>query len=720
MGTAWHDRPWPLRVAALVLAAALALATQWLLPGATSMVEEGVGDLAWRVAAHKQPERRVVVVDIDERSVQQHGAWPWPRATVAQLVQRLHAHGVAVQGLDIVFPEVKPGDEQLAAALQRAPTVLGQIFSLDPSAVPDVGAAAGAAGSSCAEGLPISNGMVANAASLVGPLQAAGHLTPRVEGDGVVRKIPALICHQGKPYATLALAALARAAGGDHVAASDTPAWLQRSATSGGPSYPALLAPAQWLQSSALPGVVVPLDAEGNLRVPYGRAREALMSVSAADVLAGRADQRLLQGAVALIGATAFGIGDTVATPLSPVASGVEVHAQLTAGLLDGRIVYTPRVAPVLQVALAFVIGLALLGLTSLAVHRSRSSHGATATSAGNSAQAMGVRGLPAAGLLLAVLCALLGAGAPVVASLWLPWSGAALFALLGSAALLVTEHAISRAQRERLSAHLGAYLPAPMAARLAAIDPTGHLEAQRRQVTVLVADIRNFSAFAVHQPAEQTAAVLHAFSCVAVDIVERHGGVVENLVGDSVLAMWNAYGGAGADGALTSPDSARKALAAARELLTATQELLATAHTDGHEASVVQPLALGIGLECGDAIVGSFGPARRRTHAALGEPVTVAVRLQSMTQDLSVPILVGPRLAASLPAEQTVSQGEYLLQGLSRHCELFAPAAWAEWAGPETVFPPGRRQTEADDLAGELPSGLALGMSSARASGDL
>lgn len=715
MGTAWHDRPWHLRIAALLVAAALALATQWLAPGATSMVEEGVGDLAWRLGAHKQPERRVVVVDIDERSVQQHGAWPWPRATVAQLVQRLHEHGVAVQALDIVFPEVKPGDEQLAAALQRSPTVLGQIFSLDPSAVPDVGVATGASGSVCVEGLPISNGMVANATSLVVQPQAAGHLTPRIEVDGVVRKIPALICHQGKPYATLALAALARAAAGERMPGGDAAAWQHRSATSGGPAYPAWLAPAQWLQTTALPGVVVPLDADGSLRVPYGRAREALMSVSAADVLAGRADQRLLQGAVALIGATAFGIGDTVATPLSPVASGVEVHAQLIAGLLDGRIVYTPVAAPLLQAALGVLVGLALLGLIGRTTRRALGSGLAQ-----QGRQAWGVRGLPVAGLLFALMCALLGASAPVLTNLWLPWSGAALFALLGAAALLVTEHAISRAQRERLSAHLGAYLPAPMAARLAAIDPTGHLEAQRRQVTVLVADIRNFSAFAVHQPAEQTAAVLHAFSCVAVEVVERHGGVVENLVGDSVLAMWNAYGSTGAEAVLAPEEAARKAMAAARELLTATQELLSTAPSDGHEASVVQPLALGIGLEFGDAIVGSFGPARRRTHAALGEPVTVAVRLQSMTQDLSVPILVGPRMAAALPAEQTVSQGEYLLQGLSRHCELFAPAAWAEWAGPETVFPPGRRQTEADDSAGGLPSGLALGMSSARASGDL
>jgi adenylate cyclase len=318
---------------------------------------------------------------------------------------------------------------------------------------------------------------------------------------------------------------------------------------------------------------------------------------------------------------------------------------------------------------------------------------------------------LPLAGAALALLLAALAANAQVRWGLWLPWSGAALFAILASITLAVAEHALTRAQRERLSAHLGAYLPAPMAARLAAIDPTGRLEVERREVTVMVADIRNFSAFALHQTAEETAAVLHAFSCLAVDIVERHGGVVENLVGDSVVAVWNGY----AD----RPDHPRHALDAARELLREAGALLSAAAPDP-EGTLVQPLALGIGLETGDAIVGSFGPARRRAHAALGEPVTVAVRLQAMTQDLSVPILIGPRLAAAQPAGTVVSQGEYLLEGLSRHCELFAPAAWPEWAPAETVFPdpPVRRQPASGSVDALLTAPQQL--ASARALRDL
>jgi adenylate cyclase len=384
----------------------------------------------------------------------------------------------------------------------------------------------------------------------------------------------------------------------------------------------------------------------------------------------------------------------------------VEVHAQLAAGLLDGRLPYTPAQAPLLQGLMA----LAAAGLLLMVTLR----RGA----AGGSLSSRRLPVLPASGALLALACAALGAAAPSQWGLWLPWAHAALFALAGGALLMVAEYAITRAQRERLSAHLGAYLPAPMAARLAAIDPSGHLEAERRQVSVLVADIRNFSAYAVHRPAEQTAAVLHAFSCVAVEVVERHGGVVESMVGDSIVAMWNAYGSAGQT---PSAKHAGQALAAARELLKATQDLLAAAPSDGVESSVVQPLALGIGLECGDAIVGSFGPARRRTHAALGEPVTVAVRLQAMTQDLSVPILVGPRLAAAMPTAETVSLGEYLLEGLSRHNELFVPAAWAELIEPDrTLVPTAQRGRDAEDHGLPMAADSTTAFISARATGSL
>ena len=651
--------PWYFRIAALLLAAAAVAMVQWQAPGALRQVEALAGDFAWRAGATQRPERRVVVVDIDEASLRAVGPWPWPRGTMADLAERLARAGAAVQVYDIGFSEARAGDEALAAAWNRRPVVLGQLFSMEPTATPAAGTIAGRlAVPGCPPFAPQGQGAYGTAASLLAAQPAVGHMTPRIEGDGVVRQLPALICHRGGAYPSLSLTALWRLAQPDQVsdpasATADTalaPDWQWHLAADQDVGT-SPFAPAVWLTSPSFPGLVVPLDERGDLRVPYRVDRKAFASVSASKVLAGDADTSLLKGAVVVIGATAFGVGDVVATPHAAVAAGLEVHVQTLVGLLDRRIPHEPRMAAALQWGAGIALGGVLLLLVARPAGRGR-------------------QRLPIIGLLLAVLVWLGASAALLGADLWLPWAPVALFVLAASAALAIVEHGLALLQRERLSAHLGAYLPRPVAQRLMSSDPTGRIQVEEREVSVLVADIRNFSAFAAHRPAEETVALLHAFSSIAVDVVERHGGVIERVAGDSILAVWNAF----------SPceSHAGQAMAAARELLSATRTLLTSnrLETDG---GLVQPLALGIGLETGAVIVGSFGPARRRAHAALGEPVSIASRLQEMTIDLSVPILVGPRLAAALQPDSTESLGEYLLEGLGRHCQIYAPAGWAE-----------------------------------------
>jgi adenylate cyclase len=661
-------QPWQFRAMALLLAAALSLFAAWMTPAPFTAVEDFAGDLAWRLGAAQQPERRVVVVDIDEASLQQIGPWPWPRATTAELSERLTKAGAVLQVYDIGFADAKAGDDALRQAWARRPVVIGQVFSLDTTVTPEIGQVAGhLAMAGCPAFAPQGFGAYGTAEDLLTAGPVIGHMTPRIENDGVVRQLPALICHGGAAYPTLSLAAMWRVAqpeSTEWMGSAPAPDWQWHQAGEAGYAG-RWLSPAAWLSSPSLPGLQVPLDANGNLRVPYRVDRKALASVSASQVLRGDADLSLLKGAIVLIGATAFGAGDVVATPQAAVAAGFEVHAQTLTGLLDRRIPFQPRQAPVLQ-ALAMAVCAGMLLLLAGRPH------------------GRAVRRLPLAGVVGA---AALWAGASwalLSADLWLPWALPALFVLIASGALAAAEHTQTLMQRERLASHLGSYLPKPVAQRLMGIDPTGSVQVEQRDVSVLVADIRNFSAFAALRPAEETVTLLHAFSSLAVDVVERHGGVVERVAGDSILAVWNAFSACEAH-----PE---QAMDAARELLSATRTLLSGRPIES-DGGALQPLALGIGLETGSAIVGSFGPARRRAHAALGEPVSVASRIQQLTTDLSVPILAGPRLAARLQPESTESLGEYLLEGLGRHYQLFVPVAWAElvpvdpgWASAATA----------------------------------
>jgi len=539
--------------------------------------------------------------------------------------------GASLQVYDVVFPEQRPDDAVLAAALAQQPVVLAQIFSLDPATSVAVGQLRGAlqAGTpTCGSPLPQANGFIANAPAFgsVSGL-AVGHITPRIAPDGAVRHLPAIICYEGRAYPALGLAALVRAA-------SVEPAWSLASGTG-------WLSPAWRLTHPGLPGVAIPLDENGDVRLSYRLPRRAFVSVSAADVLAGQAPAELFRGAWALVGATAFGIGDAVPTPHGGAVAGVEVNGQFISALLDARLPYTPRAASILLWLLGLAGGVALL----LVVRWRR----------------LPVLGLPLAGLLLAISLLALHAGLQLGWNVWLGWANPAAFCLLAGVLLAAVEHARARFERERLYGNLSSYLPAPVAAEIAFREPTGTIVAERREITVLFADIRNFSAYCEGRPPEEAAGLLHAFFTTATRIIEAHGGLVEEFIGDAIMAVWNAPH--------HCPDHAARALAAARQL-----QLEVGAMVDRPPPAGLEPLALGIGIETGSAMVGSFGPAHRRTHTALGETVTVAARLQSLTADLAQPILVGEGAAARLPKDALISLGSFLLEGLRVARVVYSP----------------------------------------------
>ena len=143
-------------------------------------------------------------------------------------------------------------------------------------------------------------------------------------------------------------------------------------------------------------------------------------------------------------------------------------------------------------------------------------------------------------------------------------------------------------------------------------------------------------------------------------EIVEKNGGRIHEYKGDSVLAVW--------DGGGCAP--ATKALTAACEIDDQVSEkLLSDIKIDG-----LQPLAVGVGLEQGPVLLGSIGPAHRRAHTLCGEAVTVTLRIQEMTADLSYPVIVGEVMSRYLPDARLESLGSFLLPGLAKTHKLFVP----------------------------------------------
>jgi len=639
-------KPFTAYAVVFTIACTLLLFISTVAPNLFLYTDERSTDLLWRGLQTDTPERRVVIVDIDEKSIQQLGPWPWPRERIAEILGAIDAQGASLKILDIVFADPNVADGQFALALHasgHSPNIFAQIFSIHGETILRSGVLTGELpATSCPQGFPNAQGYLANFV----PFGAAGHLNPQLSFDGAIREVPAFICFDEKVFPSLALAGLAAVSGGlDGVRIHKVTSLLQ--------------APRE-VRFGDSNELAVPLDSKGNMRVPFWRSRYSFASVSAADLLNGKDDVSFLKNAWVIIGSTAFGLGDAVPTAQGGAVSGIEIHAQILSAILDGRLPYTPRAAQFWFWIFSVFFLVALFWFFRQPTElfgRAR------------------VVLLPIVGIGVFAIAFLVHALALISLNWFIGWSHAGSFALLMSSGLAIYSHGRSRFENRVIFRALSSHLPTGVAAEIAHSESLGQssISAQRKEVTVLYADLRNFSAFCQQRSAEESARVLHDFLVNATAIVERHQGVVEHMVGDSLLAVWN--------GSLPCPEHAQNALQAAQELWGQSHRQLACVSV----GPGLEPLDLGIGIESGDAVIGIFGPSDRRTHTILGETVTVAVQLQSLTQELASPILVGDGVAKRVNYNW-ISLGFFLLPGLTESRPVFCLSTISKAQGQDRI----------------------------------
>jgi adenylate cyclase len=602
-----------------------------------SQWEERLASRTWALANQDATERRLVVVDIDEKSTQALGSWPWPRERVATLLSGLDAYGVNLKVVDVLFEGAQDPaqDQKLADALKTgAPTVIAQLFALSPDSQVKSGTLAGAlplAANSAVCG-PSATSPFTPAYGFMGvqPLLAqnsfgVGHITPILDTDGSIRRVPSLVCFEGQAYPALAVAGLAAATGAQPVVRTHKPGLFNARAP----------------QTIDIGGLHLPVDAQGQIRVSYQMPRAGFASVSAVDVLLGKVPQSLLKGAWVLVGSTAFGGGDAVPTPQGGAVGGVEVHAQMMSAALDGVTPFVPAWAPLWPLA----TGLLALVVLVLSLRAS-------------GAKAAWVVPLVA----VATGAVIFGLHAWLLLSLhqWLGWGQPVLFLALAASLLTATEMLRVRAERERLFENLSSYLPEGAARRVAFEGPSAQVVAETREATVMLVDLRNFSAYCEEREAEDAATVLHLFYTTLDRIVNEHGGVVEQMVGDGLTAVWN--------GSSPCNQHAQKALQAAEVIWKE-----GVAQLPKVASRKTPPLDIGIGIETGPVLVGSFGPARRRVHTVMGEAVSVAARLEKLTSELGYPVLIGPKAQAQAECTEVQKIGDFLLAGMRTPRTVYA-----------------------------------------------
>ncbi|MCM5572405.1 adenylate/guanylate cyclase domain-containing protein [Burkholderiaceae bacterium FT117] len=633
-------------------------------------IDRHVYDSRQQAASPKQ-DPRIVIVDIDERSLAERGRWPWPRETVAALNDAIFERGKpAVVGYDILFGEPQrdggAGDAAFARSLAGRPTVLGYYLTSDRSGrasgmLPAPVFGRGAVAETGLLDLIDADGYGSNLPLLARAAAAQGFFNPfigaGIDVDGTIRALPMLASYGEVVHESFALAVLRQYLGAGAVIVDGD---LLRLAGERG-------------------DVSIPVSVGYTAMVPFagrgGASGGRFRYVSAADVLDGRVDWSVMRDRIVLVGTSAPGLTDLRATPVNEVFPGVEIHASLLAGALDDAVPRRPLEAGIGAALVTLLVGGTLAVLLPML--------GPIGTvAASGAALVLVVGGNSAAYWTLGLVLPLAG---PMVAIL-----------VLAVFNLLLGYMAEGRARRAVVRL-FGEYLSPTLVEQMAR-DPVRWRagEIENREITILFADIRGFTRMAESMEPAALREYLNTVLTAMTDVVHEHGGTVDKYIGDAVMAFWGAP--------MEDPNHAEHAVAAAQAMQEAARRLSADFIMRGLPA-----LSIGVGVNTGFAQVGDMGSAARRTYTAIGDAVNLASRLETLTKHHEVPIIVGEATARACTGRRFAELGPVRIQGRSDAVRLFVPLpagrSGVRADAPALVQPEAGRLEGAADLAGDSPA---------------
>ena len=567
----------------------------------------------------------VVIVDIDERSLREHGRFPWSRSKVAQMVQRLNEGGAAVIAFDIMFsePETNPalevatglqrqGDEDalrlaetvsrfedyfdsdrlFAETLSGKAVVLGYTFYLQN---------ANRAGL-LPEPLLLANPqalihtslrpMLGYNANLHGLAQAAsggGFFSLLPDPDGVVRRAPLIARHQDLLYASLGLEALRQYL-------------LLNSFT----LRTNLINGVQTVEGLSIEGVgTIPLDAQGQMIVPYRGPQGSYPYISASDVLSGNMNGSV-EGAIVLVGTTAPGLFDLRSTPVQAVYPGVEIHANVIDAILGKRFLSEPAWAWAANFFVTLLLGLVL---------------------------ALALPGMPPVTQL--VFTILVTAG--LVAANLVVWQKGLVMDLAMPLLLIVLLAMVNMGygflfesqSRRKLKEMFGQYVPPQIVHEMSENPKDYGFEGETRELTVLFADIRGFTTLSETLSAAELKRLLNRYFTPMTRIIFESRGTIDKYVGDMIMAFWGAP--------LHDDQHALHAIEAGLGMLAETERL-----KQEFLAEKLPEINIGVGCNTGPMNVGDMGSAYRRSYTVLGDAVNLGSRLEGTTKFYGVKLVVG------------------------------------------------------------------------------
>ena len=601
---------------------------------------------------------RIVIVDIDEKSLAKEGRWPWSRKKIAKLVNELSASGAIVIAFDVSFtePERNSSDnvlEQLNPADIRSPVVREYLKEYRDKFDSDNIFAQSLKNKDIVLGyitFIADNGNVgllpneliikdkkefvntsiiniksytANLPSLQKAAINAGYFTlPTTDVDGVIRRFPLISRINDGIYASLPLEIFRLYNLIDSIK-------LHQNLIS---------------DQSVLTGIevvanqIIPTDGLGQVMVPFRGKAGSYPYVSATDILNKKHSKKDIENKIILIGTTAIGIFDLRSVPVQSVYPGVEIHANILSALLDNSFPSEPAWAPGANFIFMFMVGVIL------------------------------AIGLPFLAPLYQFIFSFLILVGFISINFWL-WSDKGLVLSLISPLAMVVGlmlfnfsygFVIESSGRRNLKQAFGQYIPPELVKQMDVNSTQYGFDGDSREMTVLFSDIVGFTSISEKLTATELKNILNDYLTPMTEVIFNNNGTIDKYIGDLIMAFWGAP--------IHDSEHANHAVSAAIEML----KRLSFLNKEFTERNL-PTLSVGIGINTGDMNVGDMGSTYRRAYTVIGDSVNLASRLEALTRYFDVDILLSESTAVKLNNDYILMKvGKVMVKGKTEAVTIY------------------------------------------------
>jgi adenylate cyclase len=578
-----------------------------------SNIDNSVRDMFFNYRGTIEPKNKILVIDIDEKSLDRFGQYPWDRTILGKIIENLTNAGVSIIGLDVMFPEndrTSPhrfaeklniqgdfinNDLIFGEIVSKTPTILGYTFDMNSKdfierETPMIPA------TFIEKGLTTDNDFMIKAKDIILNIPeiqensySSGFFNNTADNDGMIRQVPLVIKYNDEIFPSLALEI--------YRVVSNINKVIINYDLNG-------------ITGLSIGDKFIPTDRYGRILVNFRGGGKTFKYISAMDIYDMNFSADEVKNSITIVGTSASGLLDIRSISFDNAYPGVEVHANVVDNILSADFLSKPSWVDGYNVIIIILLVFIVSTLFSV---------------------------IPAnfVLLILPILIFVISAelyyklfNSSIAVNMIFPYLAMTFTTIVAMIINLFFEQKQKKLIKNKFAAKVSPAVMEDLIKNANSDVMVGH----EREITVMFSDMRNFTNISESlSSAKVLIEFLNEYMNPMTEIIVKSGGTVDKFIGDAIMAYWNAP--------LDVTNHPDKAVSAVIDQLHACVPLNIRIKQDPRFTATVkmaeklgkEPVEIGMGLNTGIAVVGEMGSKGRSDYTAIGDPINLSARLESL-----------------------------------------------------------------------------------------